>query len=100
MKKLFLLVYSFGLSLYNYYRKKTNEMVDPQLVQGTLYREGLQYYLESPTGNKYALRMLDVHGQGINRVHIGTQFKSSVINDPGVITPEGFIAYCYRLEKI
>lgn len=103
MRNLISIPYSIGVTLYNYYLKRMSENLispTPQTIYGTLHREGLQYYLERPIGDKYAVRMIDVHGQGLGRYSVGKRFKANVISDPSVTPPEGFVAYCCQLEEI
>jgi hypothetical protein len=103
MRKILSISYTLAVSLYNYYLRKMSENLitsTPQAIQGTLYREGLQYYLQRPVGDRYCLRMIDVHGQNINRSHIGRQFQASTINDPSVFVPEGYVCYCYQLREV
>lgn len=103
MRKLLIIAYLLGLTLYNYYLKRMSENLitsSPQLIHGILYRESLQYYLERPIGDKYAVRMIDVHGQGLGRSSVGKRFRAIVISDPSVTPPKGFVAFCCQLEEI
>lgn len=71
----------------------------PQTIEGTFQREGLQYYLQT-IGANYAVRLIDVHGKGLGRSSVGKRFQAEVITDPTVTPPKGCAAYCYNLKEI
>lgn len=89
--------------MYNYYLKRMSENLivsGSKSIQGKLQKEGLQYYLQRPVGDRYAVQLINIYGNGISRKDLGREYQALVVDDSNVKVPEGFEVYCYQLKEV